>query len=245
MRFFSKRRIILVGGAILILVIIIVGMWFVETLGPMPEALLAMESDEEVLVETEKWLSFIPKTVNVTKGLIFYPGGKVAPESYAPMAREIAKNGFLVIITPMFLNLAVFEPSKATEVIKFYSQIDSWSIGGHSLGGSMAAQYVSGNKNVTKLILMASYPPESVNLSDFKNLKVLSIYGTNDGILNQGLFNKTQKLLPNDTIFLSIIGGNHAQFGYYGSQPGDKLAEIGRSQQQEMILNATLTFLHS
>lgn len=245
MRYLNKKRVILAGSALMILVILLAGLWLIDSLGPTQEALSAMESDADVIVDTSHWFSFIPRNNNRLKGFIFYPGGKVEPESYAPMAKEIARNGFLVIITPMFLNLAVFEPNKATGVINFYSQITTWTIGGHSLGGSMAAQYAYSNTNISKLILLASYPPENVNLSEFKDLEVLSIFGTNDGVLNQKIFNKTQELLPDNTIFLSIVGGNHAQFGYYGDQPGDDLAEISRAEQQDILVNETITFLNS
>ena len=128
MRYLNKKRVVLGVSVLLISGILLGGAWLVDSLGPMPEALLALESDEDVIVGTQTWLSFSPRTGNISKGFIFYPGGKVTPESYAPMAKEIAKNGYLVIITPMFLNLAVFEPSKATEVIGFYSSISSWTI---------------------------------------------------------------------------------------------------------------------
>jgi hypothetical protein len=56
-------------------------------------------------------------------------------------------------------------------------------------------------------------------------------------------FNDSKKLLPPDTVWVVIEGGNHAQFGNYGFQPGDNVATISAVNQQEIIVNATVTFL--
>jgi hypothetical protein len=52
-------------------------------------------------------------------------------------------------------------------------------------------------------------------------------------------------LLPTDATFVPIQGGDHAQFGWYGPQPGDNPASISREIQQAQIVQATEDFLKS
>ena len=64
---------------ILIILALLIGgfvIWANDALGPMPEALEALESDELVIVETEPWLIFTPTESEPTTGFIFYPGIK-------------------------------------------------------------------------------------------------------------------------------------------------------------------------
>jgi len=229
----------------LLLVIAIVGfvIWAETPLGPMPEALAALQSDDQVHVENSPWLTFAPVGQPPDIGLILYPGGRVDARSYGPPARAIAAKGYLVVITPMPLNLAFLSPNRADEVIAAHPEIRVWVIGGHSLGGAMAAQYAARNsKNVNAVVLWASYPPASDPLTDFPG-PVLSIYGTLDMGLAGILASK--ELLPADTQWVVIEGGNHAQTGWYGPQPGDNPANISRQAQQEKMIQATLDFLHA
>lgn len=242
MKKWIKRLGLAVG---LLLVIAIAGfvIWAETPLGPMPEALAALQSDAQVQVETEPWLTFTPVGQQPEIGLILYPGGRVDPRSYAPPARAIAAEGYLVIVPPMPLNLAFFAPNRAEDVIKAHPEIERWVIGGHSLGGAMAAQYAARNPDkVSAVILWASYPPGSDPLTDFPG-PVLSIYGTVDMGLDGILASKN--LLPPDTQWVVIEGGNHAQIGWYGPQPGDGQASISREEQQAQIIDATVAFLRT
>ena len=214
--------------------------WAETPLGPMPEALAALESDETVNVTTTTWLVFSPSQVDPTAGLIFYPGGRVDPRSYAPAAHAMAAQGYLVVITPMPLNLAVFAPGRAAEVIAAYPEIRSWAIGGHSLGGAMAANFAHQNPSqVMGVFLWASYPSENDDLSAL-DLHIVSVYGTLDGVATPETVLAAQPLLPAGTLWTAIQGGNHAQFGWYGDQPGDNPATISREEQQEQAITATL-----
>lgn len=144
---------------------------------------------------------------------------------------------------PMPLNLSVFGIDKADEVIDRYEDVDRWIIGGHSLGGAMAARYVNNYKSkVSGLILLASYPAESDDLSN-SNVDVLSIYATQDGITTVDNIINSRKLLPGNTTWKEVKGGNHSQFGYYGFQSGDNKANISREEQQKQIINDVLSFI--
>jgi pimeloyl-ACP methyl ester carboxylesterase len=217
--------------------------WAETPLGPMPEALAAMQSDEQISVETTSWFTFRPTQGQPTVGLIFYPGGRVDPRSYAPAARALAIEGYLVVIAPMPLNLAVFAPDRASDIISAYPEIRTWVIGGHSLGGSMAANFAHNNPSLVKgLFFWAAYPAENDDLSAL-NLQVVSAYGTLDGVANPSEVLAAQSLLSAGTRWVAIEGGNHAQFGWYGDQPGDNPAQISREEQQLQAIAATLNLL--
>ncbi|MDQ3247653.1 MAG: alpha/beta hydrolase, partial [Chloroflexota bacterium] len=136
------RRLLL--GLLLLILLAVAGfvIWALWTPTPMPEALAALASDPAVQVNIDDWLVFQPAAGSATTGFIFYPGGRVDARAYAPAAHAIAATGVLVVIVPMPLNLAVFAPNRADQVITAYPAIQRWAIGGHSLGGAMAATYV-------------------------------------------------------------------------------------------------------
>jgi pimeloyl-ACP methyl ester carboxylesterase len=209
----------------------------------MPEALVALQSDDTVQVETEPWLTFQPAGDEPETGLILYPGGRVDPRAYAPSARALAQEGYLVVIVPMPLNLAFFAPGRAAEVMAAFPSIEHWAIGGHSLGGAMAANFARNNPGaVGGLALWAAYPAASDDLSDYQ-LAASSIYGTRDGLATPDEIDASRPLLSPDTQWVAIEGGNHAQFGWYGPQSGDNEATISREEQQAQIVAATQQLL--
>jgi dienelactone hydrolase len=220
-------------------------LWALQAQGPSPVAVAATESGNGVTVELNNgWMVWKPEKTQPTAGLIFYPGGKVEFRSYAPLLRDIAASGYLAAVAPMPLNLAIFGIEKAGEVIPAYPQIKSWAVGGHSLGGSMAAQYAYNHPDLIKgLVLWGSYSP--ANLSGRGNLSVLSVSGSLDGLSTPDSINEHKKDLPASARFVVIEGGNHAQFGSYGEQPGDNKAIIAASDQWKLTVEATAALLKS
>ena len=242
-----KRRYKIIIAVLLAITIVLVGfvIWAETPPEPMQEAYEALESDSAVTVSHENWIVFQPINSSKDVGFIIYPGGRVDFRSYAPMAHRIAAQGYLVVIARMPLNLAVFGVNIANDVIKSYSQINSWVIGGHSLGGTMAAQFAYENPSKIKgLVLWAAYPASGTDLSN-NTLIVTTIHGTNDGLVSSSQIEDSLKLLPASTSRIEIAGGNHAQFGWYGDQGGDKPATISREEQQNQIFNATIQLLES
>jgi hypothetical protein len=220
-------------------------LWGSSPLPPMAEAEDALVSDARITVQTGHWLVFQPLGMQPDTGLIFYPGGRVDARAYAPAARAIAQQGYLVVIVPMPLNLAVFNPGAAAKVITAYPEIRHWAVGGHSLGGSMAANFVKNHPAAVEgLVLWASYPASSDNLST-SDLRVVSISGSRDGLATGEKIAASRALLPLATTWVAIAGGNHAQFGWYGDQPGDNPAAISRQEQQDQIITATAALLKS
>ena len=239
----TAKRIALAIAVVLLVGLAAFTIWAYTPLGPMPEALAALKSDAEVQVETKPWLTFRPTGTEPAAGFIIYPGGRVDPRSYAPAAREIANQGYLVTIVPMPFNLAVFGVGKANDIMAAHPEIQRWSIGGHSLGGAMAASYVYNDPGkADALVLWAAYPANNNSLRDRK-VAVTSVSGTNDGLATPAKIDASRPLLPEGTKWVPINGGNHAQFGWYGPQPGDGEATISREAQQEQVVQATLELL--
>jgi hypothetical protein len=217
--------------------------WGSNPLPADPQALSALENDSLVAIYDEPWLVFRPQSIEPTGGFIFYPGGRVQPEAYAPSARAIAESGYLVVIPPMPLNLAVFAPEVANQIIAAYPEVECWVIGGHSLGGAMAARYAYRHPQAIQgLVLWAAYPAESDDLSS-SDLAVVSIFASEDGLADEDTMLASRPLLPAGTSWVFIEGGNHAGFGWYGPQSGDNLRTISLEDQQEQVITATLDLL--
>ncbi|HCD08617.1 MAG TPA: alpha/beta hydrolase [Lactobacillus sp.] len=173
--------------------------------------------------------------------IIFYPGALVAPKSYSIWAKNLAEAGYSVYIVHFPLDLAVLKTNAAASVQRNRDYI----IGGHSLGGTIACRYAKNNsKNLKGVFLLRSYPEQKGNLHETK-VPVISLTASNDGVLNRKNYKKAKKLLPPDTIYEQISGGNHAGFGSYGKQSGDNVASISNAKQQNIISNLLINWLHS
>lgn len=164
--------------------------------------------------------------------LIFYPGGKVDAAAYYPLLQKISAKGITCVLVKMPFKLAVLDASAADKVYKKLPDIKNWYIGGHSLGGAMASSYMSNNQDkLNGLILLGSYIYGDVSAD-----KALTIYGSDDKVLNRSKINYNKNIIV-------IKGGNHAQFGNYGEQKGDGTAEISREKQQEITAAAIADFI--
>ena len=168
---------------------------------------------------------------------IFYPGAKIEYTAYLPLLYDLAESGVDVFLVRMPFNLAIFGSSKAGGILSSY-QYDHWYIGGHSLGGAMAASYAAslvnaGNVSIDGLILLAAYPTKDLSESD---LRVLTIYGSEDHVLNMSRLESGRAYMPQDAQYVKIEGGNHAQFGDYGTQVGDGVATISATEQWQLTV---------
>lgn len=242
-----NRRRIIIGVVVALLALVLIGAggfvaWASQASQPMPEALAAMQSDSSVKVSVQNdWLVFQPASGTPTTGLIFYPGGKVDYRAYAPAARAIAAEGYLVVIPPMPLNLAFFDVNAAERIIAAFPEIQTWAVAGHSLGGVAASSFAAQNPDkVQGVAFWASFPQNS--MTTFPG-QVISISATNDGLSTPDKIEASKKDLPASTQFVVIEGGNHAQFGYYGPQSGDGTATISREEQQAQLAAAMVGFL--
>ena len=231
--------------AVPVVVVVAFAVWASITPSLMPEAVAALESDDVVLVEDDPWLLFRPVVSPSPVGFVLYPGGKVKPGAYAPAARAIAAEGYVVVVPAMPLNLAVFAPEVALEVQAALPEVERWVVGGHSLGGSMAAQFAFNQpEQVSGLVLWASYPAEGSSLRGAQ-IPVVSIYGSVDGLTTVADVEASGALLPLGTQWVEIVEGNHAQFGWYGPQGGDNVGMISRADQQAQVVAATVALLEA
>lgn len=207
-----------------------------------PEALASLNSSQYVRVENhEEYISFIPKESTKKTGLVFYQGGKVEEEAYATLMHRLAENGVSSFLVHMPFNLAVFNSQIAGKVIDQETTISNWYIAGHSLGGAMASSYAEKNATTLKrLILLAAYPSKDLRHTD---LITLSIYGSNDQVLNYKQYEKNLQYLPH-VEELVLLGGNHAQFGDYEVQTGDGKPTLSASDQLDKTIKAIVNFIN-
>jgi len=220
-------------------------MWVAYARPPLADAVAALQSDADVAVLEEPWLAFSPVKEDINTGFIFYPGGRINPQGYAALMHSIAAEGYLVVVPEMPINMAAFKPNLADEIISAYPEIDHWVIGGHSVGGTMAAQFVRDHPGqIDGLIIWASYPADNADISAF-DLPVSLIYGELDPRVNAASVAERKHLLPADTVYVGIEGGDHHQFGSYLIKAEEDHAVISREDQFSEIIQATLGLMDS
>jgi len=200
-----------------------------------PDALSAMEAG----AHNGHAQVFMPEEIR--GGLIFYPGGLVDHRAYAPLMCLLRDRGILCLLVEMPLDLAVLDMKAADGLQELYPQVDRWLIGGHSLGGAMAASYVADHAQAYEgLVLLGAYSTADLSRTE---LNVLSVYGTQDGVLNREKYEECRRHYPQSFAEVVIDGGCHAYFGDYGEQKGDGLPAISREEQIRLTADAIAAML--
>lgn len=182
---------------------------------------------------------------DATTGIVLYPGAKVEYTAYAPLMCDLAERGYLAVVVEMPFNFAFFDINAADRVRTAYPQVDSWWVGGHSLGGSMAAQYAAGHADDPSLagvVLLGAYTASDLSGAD---LGAIVVYGSNDQVLNRQKFEESAAKLPAGAETFVIEGGNHAGFGDYGPQEGDGEAAVSPAEQRETAADAIARYIES
>ena len=233
---------------------VLFSLWMVNSFRAQGFDRAILESDQTVTVEkTNQYIHFQPNENQQPAGFIFLPGGMVAPEAYAPLSRAISEHGFNVFILKLPFGSAPLDSQEADvmlqalEIINTNPSIHYWTVGGHSRGAAIASRFASMHgKAFNELILIGTSHPkeEAFDLSN-TDLSVIKIYAANDGLASTDEVEANAQYLPDDTRWVPIDGGNHSQFGYYGSQLGDNSATISRERQQELTVDAILAALQS
>ena len=194
-------------------------------------AALASDGQVEVLAAGDYWFFDGPSE---DKAYIFYPGGKVEAESYAPLMHRLAAEGADTFLVKMPFNIAFLGIGRAEKIMKA-GDYDHWYMGGHSLGGVAAASYAADHPDdLDGVILLAAYPTGEID----EKLPGLMIRGSEDKVLNMDAVSASWDLWNSAEVVIS--GGNHAQFGNYGRQKGDGQAQISAADQQEETVQAIL-----
>ena len=226
--------------AILLVIAGVFGIYINDYYHAHEPASAALQSDTLVTVSEQdgSWV-FAPE--EPVAGLIFYPGGKVENTAYAPLLQDLAADGVLCVLVKMPCNLAVLDMNAADGIAGKFPHIDSWYIGGHSLGGAMAASYAAKHSDAWDgLVLLAAYSTADLTNS---SLRVYTTYGSEDGVLNREKLEANRGNLPKDTVEMGINGGCHAGFGSYGHQKGDGVPTISAEEQQQQTADAVAAWI--
>jgi len=233
----GKKRVILVTAVIVLTLVLCCGLYVSDYYRAED---IVMSISASVSVEnTDDRIAFIPEETEA--GLIFYPGGKVEFTAYAPLMAKLAEQNILCVLLKMPLNLAVLDMDAAEGIPEQYPQVEHWYLAGHSLGGSMAASFAGKHVDTyTGLILLAAYSTADLRET---GLKVCSLYGDRDGVLNLEKYREYQKNLPDDTLELLLEGGNHAGFGCYGPQEGDGTSSLKSGAQISWTADRIIEFI--
>ena len=233
---------ILAVGIVLTIFMGIFGMYFADYYHATSDAVNYTVEGVETRELDSDIVAYIPEG-GATTGFIFYPGGKVEYTAYAPLLKECAKQGIVCVVIEMPFNLAIFGINRGADVPALLPEVETWYIGGHSHGGVMAASCASTHEGLfAGVVLLGSY-----STVDISNLRVLSIYGSNDEVTSPQDREKYEGNLPDvyseNFVNVEISGGNHAYFGMYGAQEGDGEATIDNITQIKKAAQAIADFI--
>jgi hypothetical protein len=226
----NTRRILIV---ILSILVISVGAFLLYTSDyyrANADVMLIMDNSGSVVSESNT-ITLTP-SIETNTGIIFYPGAKVEYTSYLPLLQKLQQRGYLCVLVQMPFNLAILNVNAADGVISEYPEIEHWYLAGHSLGGAMASSYLSGHPDgADGLILLGAYVYGNVPVDN-----TLVLYGSEDKVLDRSKLSGGN----NEVV---IKGGNHAQFGNYGTQAGDGTATISAEEQQDITVEKIDDFI--
>lgn len=225
-----------VALAVIVILIIVVGtLWYINDYYKSDETVQQyIQNSSVVKIEENDYGLFMNGPCDES-ALIFYPGAKVEYTAYVPLLYQLAEKGVDVFLIKMPCNLAILGQNKAEDVMNKY-EYEKWYLGGHSLGGAMAAFYVAKHlDDFEGMVLLAAYSTKDLKEGD---ISVISLYGSEDGVLKMDKIEKGRTYMPASYTEICIEGGNHAQFGNYGLQKGDGNASISREEQQNQTVEA-------
>ena len=234
--------------------VVILGVGWLTLIGwlrPYPAvqpALAAMHSDAQVLVaDTPTQIEMTPQGTHDEVGVFFQPGALVDARAYAAVLRPLATEGHPVVIAKQPLGIAFLALNAFDAARNAHPQVAGWVVGGHSLGGTVAAIQAHNAQHDARspsigLLFYASYPAN--DLSRSLSVPVESISGTRDGLATPQKIQASRDDLPPDTRFTILAGVSHAQFGSYGPQPGDNSATISNDQARKLIAAASEHFIN-
>lgn len=238
----KKKKIIFAAVGVLLAAVVLFCVGYLNDYYKVDDqAAASFEVANEVSKEVLEDGTIVYAPEGADSGLIFYPGGKVEYTAYEPLMKALASEGIMSVLLEMPFHLAVFDVNAADGILEQYPDITKWYIGGHSLGGSMAAAYLGEHVDEYEgLVLLGSYSTEDLSQT---SLKVLSVYGSEDRVLNHEKYVENKSNLPADFTEVVIDGGCHAYFGMYGVQEGDGTPSISNEEQIKQTVDAIFEFV--
>ena len=229
---------ILISVGLGLLILCVVGFCYLNVHYTAQEEALAVLSDPTGATVTAIDGGYFVDGAGQDAALIFYPGAKVDAQAYLPLMKEIAAGGVDCFLLDLPMRMAIFDQNAADKITSKYDY-DTVMVGGHSMGGMIAAGYAAAHKDaVDGTVLLAAYPTKPLDGS----AKLLSVYGTQDKVLDRKAYENAKQDFPHSTAETVIEGGNHAQFGNYGAQEGDGEATVSAKEQQSRTAYAVLRF---
>jgi hypothetical protein len=208
------------------------------------EGVTAEEARVSLKTDAGQYLDIEPAG-EATTLFIFYPGGLVRPQAYEWLGVALAPLGVRTVIPVFTADLAVTAPNRATQLLEKLGSYERVVIGGHSLGGAMAARYALNNAAILDgLVLMGAFGAESDNLSVFE-LPTLVLAAEHDGLATVSEIEAGLVRLPRDATLEMIEGSVHSFFGRYGPQRGDGIPTVSRAQAEAEIIRALSTFFNN
>ena len=173
-----------------------------------------------------------------TTAFVFYPGGLVRPQAYEWLGHALAEHGVRTLIPEFPADLAVIDAGRAGTVASTLAPGLPVVVGGHSLGGVMAARYAFQHPDaVAGLVLMAAYPEDNVDLTG-ASFAALVLRAGEDGRADPALVDAAAERLPAGTRTEVIDGAAHSFFGRYGPQEGDGVPTVSRAHAEAQIRDA-------
>jgi len=244
------KKILKISGVLVIVLAVMAFAWLEYSTEknratPTDLAIAALASDDRVIVELGDWLVMRPANASPKIGMIVYPGANCDIRGYAPVLREIAAAGYLVVAMSMPYDFAIFAPGSASEVPPQYPEIEKWVLTGHSMGGAMAGTFAANNADqLDGLIMWDSYPATALVES---TLPVTHIHRATLGGEPPENFTANRPLFPADSNWVPIRGGIHMYFGSFDGGGYTELWEpkITAAEQHKIVIAATIAALQA
>ncbi|WP_460801764.1 alpha/beta hydrolase [Microbacterium sp. GXF6406] len=214
----TRRRVLrrVIWGLVVLVVLTVGGTLIWSQVGVMDaedEPLAEARANPSITIDdAPEGIVLSPADGGSEAGLVFIPGAKVDPWAYVPVLQDVAASRVTVVITRPWLDLAFFDLRGPDAFTSAVPEVESWGVGGHSLGGVRACMLAS---QADALVLFASYCAGEVP----DDLAVLSLAGSKDGLSTPENVSEARGLLPTDAVMIEIAGASHASFGAYGPSP--------------------------
>ncbi|MBD3941980.1 alpha/beta hydrolase [Microbacterium sp. NEAU-LLC] len=226
-------------GALIVIAAVGIVIWSqVGVMAAEPEPLAEVRANPGIeITDTDAGIVLAPTGESADIGLVYIPGAKVDPWAYAyKVSGLVAEDGITVVITKPWLNLAFFDLRPLSTFTDLAPDVDTWLVGGHSLGGVRACQLAT---DADGLALFGSYCAN--DLSD-SGLPVISVSGSEDGLSTPEKIADARHLLPEDAQLHEIAGASHSSFGDYGAQPGDGTPTISDDDMRDQLTELVGSF---
>jgi hypothetical protein len=244
----ARVRILLAVPLMVLAVLAVALLGYARPLAAAPEVRAALRSENGVrVVDRVTWYELVPSgedakgaLIRPTTGLVFLPGARVDPHAYAPELRRVAEAGYLVVVLKEPFGFSIADRDHAATILQNHPEIRHWAVGGHSLGGTVAASFAEDDRRVEGLLLLASYPSGRIERND---LRTTSVSGDLDRLVTPADVTRSKANLPAATTYVVVPGASHASFGVYGVQPGDGTPTADPAAVQDQVARSAVALL--